>query len=96
MFTLGGELVARALAEGKVDGFWANGMGAELAVRSGAGKIVLDVRRGDGPEVCFDYTLPPCPHSRRSTRLSSPPRSRMLRRTSQPPTVRRRSGAPTS
>ena len=53
-----GVTVARALAEGKVDGFWANGMGAELAVRSGAGKIVLDVRRGDGPEVCFDYTLP--------------------------------------
>ena len=53
-----GVTVARALAEGKVDGFWANGMGAELAVRSGAGKIVLDVRRGDGPAVCFDYTLP--------------------------------------
>ncbi len=35
-----------------------NGMGAELAVMSGAGKIVLDVRRGDGPEICFDYTLP--------------------------------------
>ena len=41
-----------------MDGFWANGMGAELAVKSGAGKIVLDVRRGDGPAVCFDYTLP--------------------------------------
>jgi NitT/TauT family transport system substrate-binding protein len=53
-----GVTVARALAEGKVDGFWANGMGAELAVRSGAGKIVLDVRRGDGPKICFDYTLP--------------------------------------
>lgn len=53
-----GVTVARALAEGRVDGFWANGMGAELAVMSGAGKIVLDVRRGDGPKVCFDYTLP--------------------------------------
>jgi NitT/TauT family transport system substrate-binding protein len=53
-----GVTVAHALAEGKVDGFWANGMGAELAVMSGAGKIVLDVRRGDGPKVCFDYTLP--------------------------------------
>lgn len=53
-----GVTVARALAEGRVDGFWANGMGAELSVMSGAGKIVLDVRRGDGPKVCFDYTLP--------------------------------------
>ena len=46
-----------ALAERKVDGFWANGMGAEVAVRSGAGTIVLDVRRGDGPPECFDYTF---------------------------------------
>ncbi|ARP98502.1 ABC transporter substrate-binding protein [Pseudorhodoplanes sinuspersici] len=53
-----GVTAARALAEGRIDGFWANGMGAELAVMSGAGKIVLDVRRGDGPKVCFDYTLP--------------------------------------
>jgi ABC-type nitrate/sulfonate/bicarbonate transport system substrate-binding protein len=53
-----GVTVAHALAEGRVDGFWANGMGAELAIMSGAGKIVLDVRRGDGPRICFDYTLP--------------------------------------
>jgi len=53
-----GVTAARALADGRIDGFWANGMGAELAVLSGAGKIVLDVRRGDGPKVCFDYTLP--------------------------------------
>lgn len=52
-----GLTAARALAEGKVDGFWANGMGAEVAVRSGAGTIVLDVRRGDGPVGCFDYTF---------------------------------------
>lgn len=52
-----GLTAARALAEGKVDGFWANGMGAEVAVRSGAGTIVLDVRRGDGPDGCFDYTF---------------------------------------
>ena len=32
-------------------------MGAEVAVRSGAGEVVLDVRRGDGPEQCFDYTF---------------------------------------
>ena len=52
-----GLTAARALADGSVDGFWANGMGAEVAVRSGAGTIVLDVRRGDGPDGCFDYTF---------------------------------------
>jgi NitT/TauT family transport system substrate-binding protein len=52
-----GLTAARALADGKVDGFWANGMGAEVAVRSGAGTIVLDIRRGDGPDGCFDYTF---------------------------------------
>src|SRR5271169_1280264 len=31
---------------------------AELAVTSGVGSIVLDVRRGDGPPGCFDYTMP--------------------------------------
>lgn len=53
-----GVTVARALEERRIDGFWANGMGAEIAVRSGAGKIVLDVRRGDGPKACFGYTMP--------------------------------------
>jgi ABC-type nitrate/sulfonate/bicarbonate transport system substrate-binding protein len=52
-----GLTAARALAEGKIDGFWANGMGAEVAITSGAGTLVLDVRRGDGPEGCFDYTF---------------------------------------
>jgi ABC-type nitrate/sulfonate/bicarbonate transport system substrate-binding protein len=32
-------------------------MGTEVAVRSGAGKVVLDVRRGDGPKECFNYTM---------------------------------------
>lgn len=53
-----GVTVAQALADGRIDGFWANGMGAELAVQRGAGKIVLDVRRGDGPPAAFGYTLP--------------------------------------
>jgi len=52
-----GVTAAKALAERKIDGFWANGMGAEVAVRSGAGTVVLDVRRGDGPKGCFDYTM---------------------------------------
>jgi NitT/TauT family transport system substrate-binding protein len=51
-----GVTAAKALAERRIDGFWANGMGAEVAVRSGAGSIVLDVRRGDGPKRCFNYT----------------------------------------
>jgi|SRR5215470_13801131 len=52
-----GVTAARALAERKIDGFWANGMGAEVAVRGGVGTIVLDVRRGDGPRACFNYTM---------------------------------------
>jgi NitT/TauT family transport system substrate-binding protein len=52
-----GLTAARALADGKIDGFWANGMAAEIAVRSGTGTVVLDVRRGDGPAGCFDYTF---------------------------------------
>jgi NitT/TauT family transport system substrate-binding protein len=53
-----GVTVAKALEEGRVDGFWANGMGAEIAVRRGIGSVVLDVRRGDGPKPCFSYTMP--------------------------------------
>jgi len=52
-----GLTAAKALEERKIDGFWANGMGAEVAVRRGVGTIVLDVRRGDGPQGCFDYTM---------------------------------------
>ncbi len=52
-----GVTAARALEERRIDGFWANGMGTEVAVRHGAGVVVLDVRRGDGPSGCFDYTF---------------------------------------
>jgi len=52
-----GLTAAKALEEGKIDGFWANGMGTEVAVRRGVGKVVLDVRRGDGPKACFNYTM---------------------------------------
>ena len=52
-----GLMAAKALEEGKIDGFWANGMGTEVAVRNGAGKVVLDIRRGDGPKACFNYTM---------------------------------------
>lgn len=48
---------AKALEDGKLDGFWANGMGCEVAVRRGVGTMVLDVRRGDGPPAARDYTF---------------------------------------
>jgi NitT/TauT family transport system substrate-binding protein len=53
-----GVMAAKALEAGKLDGFWANGMGAEVAVRGGYGTVVIDVRRGDGPKACFNYTAP--------------------------------------
>ena len=52
-----GLLAAKALEEGKIDGFWANGMGAEVAVRNGIGTLVLDARR-DGSEEAKGYTFP--------------------------------------
>jgi NitT/TauT family transport system substrate-binding protein len=52
-----GVTAARAMEERKIDGFWANGMGAEVALRRGVGTLVLDVRRGDGPKPCFNYTM---------------------------------------
>jgi NitT/TauT family transport system substrate-binding protein len=52
-----GVTAAQALADGKIDGFWANGMGAEVAVKNGVGTVVLDIRRGDGPVGCFNYTM---------------------------------------
>ncbi|TAL75958.1 MAG: ABC transporter substrate-binding protein [Burkholderiaceae bacterium] len=53
-----GVAAAKALGAGLIDGFWANGMGAEVAVRSGAGDIIIDARRGDGPPKAIHYTLP--------------------------------------
>jgi len=53
-----GVAAAKALQAGVIDGFWANGMGAEVAVRSGAGTMVIDARRGDGPPKAIHYTMP--------------------------------------
>lgn len=52
-----GVMAAKALEAGKLDGFWANGMGAEVAVRNGIGTVVLDARR-DGSEEAKGYTFP--------------------------------------
>jgi len=40
-----GVTAARRLEERAIDGFWANGMAAEIAVRRGFGTLVLDARR---------------------------------------------------
>jgi ABC-type nitrate/sulfonate/bicarbonate transport system substrate-binding protein len=52
-----GVAAAKALEARLIDGFWANGMGAEVAVRSGAGTMVIDARRGDGPPKARHYTM---------------------------------------
>ena len=53
-----GVIAAQALIDGAIDGFWANGMGAEVAITSGIAKCILDVRRGDGPPAAFNFTQP--------------------------------------
>ena len=53
-----GVAAAKALEDGRLDGFWANAMGAETAIRRGVGTVILDVRRGDGPPAAFSYTMP--------------------------------------
>jgi ABC-type nitrate/sulfonate/bicarbonate transport system substrate-binding protein len=52
-----GVVAAEALERGHVDGFWANALGSETAVRRGVGKILVDVRRGDGPPGAGRYTM---------------------------------------
>jgi ABC-type nitrate/sulfonate/bicarbonate transport system substrate-binding protein len=52
-----GVLAAAALERGVVDGFWANALGSETAVRRGVGRVVVDVRRGDGPPGAGRYTF---------------------------------------
>ena len=52
-----GVFAAKALEAGQIDGFWANAMGSETAVRRGVGKIFLDVRRGDDPAEVRHFTF---------------------------------------
>ena len=52
-----GVFAARALEAGQIDGFWANAMGSETAVRRGGGKILIDVRRGDDPAEVRRFTF---------------------------------------
>src|SRR5258708_34185207 len=53
-----GVTLAKALEERRIDGFWANGMGAAVAGHRGGGPVALDVRRGGGALGCFNYTPP--------------------------------------
>lgn len=62
-----GLLAAKALEEGKIDGFWANGMGAEVAVRNGIGTLVLDARREASAEA-KGYTFPALVATEKTTR----------------------------
>ena len=52
-----GVVAADALERRLVDGFWANALGSETAVRRGVAKIIADVRRGDGPPAAGRYTF---------------------------------------
>jgi ABC-type nitrate/sulfonate/bicarbonate transport systems, periplasmic components len=72
-----GLTAAQALEDRKIDGFWANGMGAEVAVRRGVGTVVLDVRRGAARNPA---STTPWLRSRRPTGLSKNRRTRRLRR----------------
>jgi ABC-type nitrate/sulfonate/bicarbonate transport system substrate-binding protein len=52
-----GVAAGRALADGKVDGLWANVLGCELAIHLGGGSVVVDTRRGDGPPGAGHYSF---------------------------------------
>ncbi len=64
-----GLMAAQALEEGKIDAFWANGMGAEVAVRKGIGTLVLDARR-EGSAEAKGYTFPALVATEKTVRQS--------------------------
>jgi ABC-type nitrate/sulfonate/bicarbonate transport system substrate-binding protein len=47
-----------ALEQGVSDGYWGNGLRVDLGVKRGIAKILLDVRRGDGPPAARHWTFP--------------------------------------
>lgn len=53
-----GVSAAEALRRGEIDAFWANGMGAEVAVLHGIGRILVDIRRDPGFDTARCYTFP--------------------------------------
>ena len=52
-----GVSAGRALAEGKVDGIWANVLGCELAIHLAGASVVIDTRCGDGPPGAGNYSF---------------------------------------
>jgi NitT/TauT family transport system substrate-binding protein len=52
-----GVAAANALEAGQIDAFWANAMATEIVIRHGIGKVLLDVRRGDGPPAARNFTF---------------------------------------
>lgn len=50
-----GVTAADALSAGHIDAFWANGMGAEVAVRRGDGRVIVDARRDGGDPASFTF-----------------------------------------
>src|SRR5262249_9033789 len=74
-----GVTAAKALEERKIDGFWANGMGTEVAVKRGIGTVVLDVRRGDVPKPCFNSTMASTATTDRLTEKSPEPAAAAVR-----------------
>jgi ABC-type nitrate/sulfonate/bicarbonate transport system substrate-binding protein len=61
-----GVTAAQSLADGHIDAFWANGMGTEVAVRRGVGRVVIDARR-DGSAASL-YTFPALMATKRTIR----------------------------
>jgi ABC-type nitrate/sulfonate/bicarbonate transport system substrate-binding protein len=53
-----GLTAANALERGEIDGFWANGMAADVATQRGIGRVLIDARRGDGPPGSTGFTFP--------------------------------------
>jgi ABC-type nitrate/sulfonate/bicarbonate transport system substrate-binding protein len=48
----------RAIESGQADAYWGNGMRADLGIKRGVAKLLLDIRRGDGPPIARTYTFP--------------------------------------
>src|SRR4029450_5788625 len=46
------------IEQGAADGYWGNGLRADLGVKRGIAKMLLDVRRGDGPAAARHFTFP--------------------------------------
>src|SRR5262249_45102044 len=76
-----------AIEQGVSDGYWGNGLGADLGVKRGIAKILLDVGRGDGPPAARHWTFPALATTERLVREapSLPAAARRARPDTQPP-----------